>query len=247
MSAAKDPESPVPAQGAVRGTVQGAERSDRGAFIVFEGIDGAGKSSHIDRAADWLVQRGRSVTRTREPGGTPLAESLRDLLISARRDPMPPAAEALLAFAARADHLDRVIGPALRAGQWVISDRFTDSTFAYQGGGSGVPWARIAMLEEWIQAGLEPDRVYLFDLPATMAADRRTAVREADRFEREAQTFHERVRQAYLTRAHARPDRYRVIDASGSMPSVWAAIETDLADLLAQRESARVHVAESGS
>lgn len=197
-------------------------------FVTFEGIDGAGKSSHVDWLADLLRRRGHRVTVTREPGGTELAEAIRGWVLER---PMSMRVEALLVFAARQDHLDRVIRPALAAGTWVVCDRFTDSTVAYQGGGRGMPLADIAALEAWVHPDLQPDRTYLFDLDPAVAARRRQAVRTADRFEAEQVAFFERVRAGYLARAAAAPGRIRVIDALVGIADIRERLEADIAGL----------------
>jgi len=199
-----------------------------GRFVTFEGIDGAGKSSHVEWLAGLLRRRGHSVTVTREPGGTELAEAIRGWVLER---PMSMRVEALLVFAARQDHLDRVIRPALAAGTWVICDRFTDSTVAYQGGGRGMPLTDIAALEAWVHPDLQPDRTYLFDLDPSVAARRRQAVRSADRFEAEQVAFFERVRAAYLARAVEAPDRMRLIDARASIDDIRKTLEKDIASL----------------
>jgi len=198
----------------------------RGRFVSFEGIDGAGKSSHIEWFADLLRRRGHRVSVTREPGGTELAEAIRDWLLNR---PMSMRTEALLAFAARQDHLERVIRPALDSGVWVICDRFTDSTIAYQGGGRGIPLADIEMLEQWVHPDLQPDRTYLFDLDPATAAERRRAARAADRFEAEHLAFFVRVRDAYLARAAASGDRFCIIDSNRSIGDVRKLLELDIA------------------
>ena len=162
-----------------------------GKFITLEGVDGAGKSTHVGYVADWLRQQGREVIVTREPGGTPLGESLRELLL--HRD-MDADTELLLMFAARQEHLAALIRPALARGAWVVSDRFTDASYAYQCGGRGIDTARIAALEAWVQRGFQPDLTLLFDVPPEVAEARRSAARTADRFEREADNFFNRVR-----------------------------------------------------
>lgn len=197
----------------------------RGALISFEGIDGAGKSSHVQACADWLRSQGLTVVLTREPGGSELAESIRQLLLTQE---MQPDTEALLAFAARNDHLNRVIRPALAAGHWVVCDRFTDSTFAYQGGGAGVDPGRLAMLEQWVHGDLKPDRTYLFDLPPAVAAERRAAARAADRFEAREDSYFERVRAAYRQRRHADPDRFLVVDAGAALEDIRRLVLDDL-------------------
>ncbi len=185
-----------------------------GKFITLEGVDGAGKSTHLSFVADWLRQQGRDVVVTREPGGTPLGETLRELLL--HRD-MDADTELLLMFAARQAHLAELILPALARGTWVVSDRFTDASYAYQCGGRGIEAARIAALETWVQRGFAPDLTLLFDVPPDVAEARRTSARAADRFEREADSFFSRVRQAYLERARAEPGRIRVLDARQSI------------------------------
>ena len=202
--------------------------SGLGRFVTFEGIDGAGKSSHVEWFAQRLRERGRGVVVTREPGGTELAEAVRDWVLA---KPMSMRVEALLVFAARQDHLDRVIRPALAAGTWVVCDRFTDSTVAYQGGGRGMPLDDIATLERWVHPDLQPDRTYLFDIEPALAAARRGAARPADRFEAEAVVFFERVRAAYLARAAASPARFRRIDGAGTPEEVRASLEEDLASI----------------
>ncbi len=189
----------------------------RGLFITLEGVDGAGKSTHLAWLSEQFRARGRTVRTTREPGGTPLGERLRDLLLTS---PMHAETEALLVFAARREHLARLILPALEAGEVVISDRFTDASFAYQCGGRGLPEERLLTLEAWVQGGLEPDLTLLFDVAREVAEARRSAVREPDRFERERSDFHDRVRQAYLRRANQYPQRIKVIDANQSVEHV---------------------------
>jgi dTMP kinase len=190
---------------------------NRGLFITLEGVDGAGKSTHLEWLSEQFRARGRTVRTTREPGGTPLGERLRELLLSL---PMHAETEALLMFAARREHLAQVIQPALAAGEVVISDRFTDASFAYQCGGRGLPEARLATLETWVQSGLQPDLTLLFDVTSEVAEARRRAVREPDRFEQERAEFHDRVRQAYLRRANQHPQRIKVIDANQSVEGV---------------------------
>ena len=192
-----------------------------GKFITLDGVDGAGKSTHLGFVADWLRQQGREVIVTREPGGTPLGENLRELLL--HRD-MDADTELLLMFAARQEHLAALILPALARGAWVVSDRFTDASYAYQCGGRGIAVERIAVLETWVQRGFQPDLTLLFDVPSDVAEARRSAAREADRFEREADSFFNRVRAAYLDRAQAEPKRIHVLDARHSIADLQAQI-----------------------
>lgn len=189
----------------------------RGKFVTLEGVDGAGKSTHLDFVANWLRERGHEVVVTREPGGTPLGESLRALLLHHEMD---PDTELLLMFAARQAHLNQLILPSLARGAWVVSDRFTDASYAYQCGGRGLAEARVAALEAWVQQGLQPDLTLVFDVNAEIAAARRGAARAADRFELEADDFFERVRAAYLARAATEPQRIRVVDASQRIDNI---------------------------
>ncbi|MDP2783059.1 MAG: dTMP kinase [Sulfurimicrobium sp.] len=199
-----------------------------GKFITLEGIDGAGKSTHLDWLREALVQRGHEVVVTREPGGTPLGETLRGLLLNHH---MHLETEALLMFASRREHLAEVIVPALNQGKWVISDRFTDASFAYQGGGRGIDEARLGILEDWVQQGLQPDLTLLFDVPLEVARQRLCANVSLDRFEQEQQDFFQRVREAYLRRAAQFPARIRVIDSARSLPVIRAELETLIAGL----------------
>lgn len=193
-----------------------------GRFITFEGIDGAGKSSHIGALAGWLRERGHAVEITREPGGTALAETLRGLILHQAMDALT---ETLLVFAARRDHLQQQIEPALARGAVVLCDRFTDATFAYQGGGRGFDLGVLAQLEAWVQQGRQPDLTLWFDLPPALAAERRAAVRAPDRFEAQGSGFFERVRAGYAQRAAAQPGRFARIDALGERAEVWARVE----------------------
>lgn len=200
-----------------------------GKFITLEGIDGAGKSSHVAAIRALLEERAIEVVLTREPGGTPLGEKLRQLLLN---EPMHPDTEALLIFAARAEHLQQVIAPALARGAWVVSDRFTDATFAYQGAGRGMDEQRLAVLESWVQQGRNPDLTLLFDVPAAVGMDRRKAVTEPlDRFERERLEFFERVRRGYLDRAAESGGRIVVVDANLPMADVRAIVDKIIATL----------------
>jgi dTMP kinase len=196
----------------------------RGHFITLEGMDGAGKTTHLEWLRARLLARGIALTVTREPGGTALGESLRGLLLDSHEQRQPET-EALLMFAARSEHIARVIEPALASGQWVLCDRFTDATYAYQAGGSGMAWSRIAELERWVQGGLQPDLTLYFDLTPEVGRSRTRQAREPDRFEREQLGFYERVRAAYLRRAEEHPDRIRIIDASQSIAEVQVELE----------------------
>lgn len=194
-----------------------------GKFITLEGIDGAGKSSHLNWLRQHLEAQGRQVVVTREPGGTPLGERLRELLL---HEPMHLETEALLMFAARREHLEQCIWPALAAGKWVISDRFTDASFAYQGGGRGLALARLQQLEQWVQGDFQPALTLLFDLPPEIARQRLQGTGQApDRFELEEQAFFSRVRAAYLQRAHQHATRIRTIDASLSQDEIKIILE----------------------
>lgn len=200
-----------------------------GRFITVEGIDGAGKSSHIEWLREYLTNLGYAVVVTREPGGTPLGEALRAMLLN---EPMSPETEMMLMFAARAEHLSSVIRPALTQGAWVISDRFSDATYAYQVGGRGVPESKFTVLESWVQEGLQPDRTILFDVSVETAQARLHDTRILDRFEREAADFHQRVRDAYHARAAEYPDRIRRVASDVPIPEVRDQILIALSDLL---------------
>jgi dTMP kinase len=190
----------------------------RGKFITFEGIDGAGKSSHVEWLAGHLRGAGRIVHVTREPGGTELGEKLRELLLGT---PMHLETETLLMFAARREHLARLIEPALALGEWVVCDRFSDATYAYQGGGRGLDRSKFLQLEQWVHGHLQPDLTLLFDLPLDVARERIVlANRVLDRFEQERADFHERVRQAYLERAHVSASRIRILDGQQSIEEI---------------------------
>jgi dTMP kinase len=201
-------------------------------FITLEGIDGAGKSTHVPWLAAAISARGHEVVATREPGGTPLGETLRELVL---RQPMTHDAETLLMFAARREHVERVIRPALAHGHWVLCDRFSDATFAYQGGGHGVPVERIRELEQWVHGDCRPDLTYLFDVPPAVSHARlrlaQSEGRELDKFENEAGAFFERVRAAYRARAAGDPRRFRVIDSTRPLPDVRAELGAHLAAL----------------
>lgn len=191
-------------------------------FITFEGVDGAGKSTHVAWFADTLRQRGLDVLVTREPGGTPVGEALRQILL---HQPMHAETEALLMFAARCEHVKQVIQPALQRGTWVISDRFSDASFAYQGGGRGVAVAKLEQLENWVHADLQPDLTLLFDIPVEIARQRLSNNLSLDRFEQEQSQFFDRVRQAYQARVKTKPGRYAVIDASQTLQEVKENLE----------------------
>lgn len=199
----------------------------RGRFITLEGLDGAGKSTHLVWLVETLRAQGKTVVQTREPGGTPLGEKLRALLLS---EPMHLETEALLMFAARREHIAEVIEPALARGDWVVCDRFTDASFAYQGGGRGLSLEKLELLERWVQSGLQPDLTLMFDVSTEVAHGRVTAMgRELDRFEREKAEFFVRVRDGYLARAANSQGRMRVIDASGSVVEIQKILEEIIA------------------
>ena len=201
-----------------------------GLFISFEGIDGAGKSTHIEGLASAFRAQGRQVTLTREPGGTALAEKLRALVLN---DAMDPLTEALLIFAARRDHLQQVIEPALARGDVVLCDRFTDATFAYQGGGRGLAWWKIEALEDWVHGDLQPDLTLMFDLAPEVAAGRLARAGNApDKFEREQAGFFARVRTAYRQRAAAAPTRVRLVDADRPPEAIRGSVEAIVTPLL---------------
>jgi dTMP kinase len=191
-------------------------------FITLEGIDGAGKSTHLNWLAERLRSQGNNVLVTREPGGTPLGEALRELLL---HQAMHLETEALLMFAARREHLDKVILPALREGTWVISDRFTDASFAYQGGGRGLDESKLKILEQWVQQDLQPDLTLLFDVTLEVSRQRLSGNASLDRFEQEKQDFFQRVRDAYLKRAAQFPERIRVIDSGRTLSEIQVDLE----------------------
>lgn len=199
--------------------------STRGRFVTFEGIEGAGKSTQLGRLRHHLQAQGVNVLVTREPGGTPLGERLRALLLDPQVGTMAAETELLLIFAARAEHLRTVIEPALERGLWVLSDRFTDASFAYQGAGRGLGARRVAALENWLQGDFRPDLVFLFDVPARVGLDRALTRGKRDRIESEDMAFFERARHAYLERARSDAGRYRVIDAAQDLDSVGLAME----------------------
>ena len=204
----------------------------RGLFLTLEGVDGAGKSTHVQWLVEQLTERGVKVVCTREPGGTELGEKLRALLL---HEPMSLECETLLMFASRAEHLQAVIEPALRAGQWVVCDRFTDATFAYQGGGRELGVERIAALERWVHPALQPDCTWLFDVPLAVARERLDRTREQDRFEQEAAAFFERTRAVYLARAQQEPFRIQRVDATQSIEHIRKQIALQLDQLVTVR------------
>jgi dTMP kinase len=204
----------------------------RGRFITIEGGEGAGKSTMMRRVSHWLESAGHRVVNTREPGGTDLAEKLREILLDRNNISLSDKAELLLVFAARAQHLDELIRPALARGDCVLCDRFTDATWAYQGGGRGLPRTEIAALESLVHGDLQPDLTLLLDLPVDQGMQRAAERGQADRFEQESMVFFENVRKGYLDRAASAPDRFVVIDASGVVDSVWSQIESVLRERL---------------
>jgi dTMP kinase len=199
-----------------------------GKFITFEGIDGAGKSTHIAFVAECLKKRGITVVTSREPGGTPLGESLRQLLL---QEKMHLETEALLMFAARREHLDKVIEPALARGDWVISDRFTDASFAYQGGGRKLPLAKLNVLEQWVHPHLQPDLTLLFDVPLDVARARLDATRSLDKFEQEQEDFFRDTRAEYLRRAAEFPERFRVLDSTRPISEIQQDLDRLISEL----------------
>lgn len=201
----------------------------RGRFITLEGLDGAGKSTHLTWLVDTLRSSGHVVVQTREPGGTPLGEKLRALLLA---DSMHLETEALLMFAARREHIAQVIAPALARGDWVVCDRFTDASFAYQGGGRGLERGKLEILEKWVQNDLQPDLTLMFDVSPDVAMNRVTRMgRDLDRFEREQQDFFSRVRDEYLARAAASRGRIRLIDASRTVNEIQVSLEEIIATI----------------
>lgn len=197
-------------------------------FITFEGVDGAGKSTHLDWFSNVLRQRGIDLIVTREPGGTPLGERLREILLN---EPMHAETEALLMFAARREHVEQVIRPALQRGTWVISDRFSDASFAYQGGGRGVALAKLEQLENWVHGDLQPDLTLLFDIPIEVARQRLANNVSLDRFEQEQGSFFEKVRQAYLARCQKTPSRFALIHAEKTREEVQKSLENIAASI----------------
>jgi dTMP kinase len=204
----------------------------KGLFITLEGGEGAGKSTQMAYIQQFLEAAGKTLQVTREPGGTELGEQIRELLLDHQHSTMASDTELLLMFAARAQHLAERIRPALEAGEWVLCDRFTDATYAYQGGGRGIDMARIAVLEDWVQGSLRPDLTLLLDLPVDIGMSRAGDRGELDRFEREQLDFFERVRATYRERAAAEPTRYRILDAAQGIEAVQAQIAAVLQPLV---------------
>jgi dTMP kinase len=201
----------------------------RGLFLTLEGVDGAGKSTHVQWMVDTLTSRGVTVLCTREPGGTPIGEKLRELLL---HEPMSLECETLLMFASRAEHVRSVIEPALAAGSWVVCDRFTDATFAYQGGGRELGTTKIEALERWVHPDLQPDVTWLFDVPLEVARERLNRTRDKDRFEQEADSFFLRTRQVYLDRAASQAQRFRVVDATQPIDVIRIELGQELDSLI---------------
>ena len=205
-----------------------------GRFITVEGIEGVGKTSNLACVQDFLTAQGKDVVVTREPGGTALGENIRELLLGHKHDGMADDTELLLMFSARAEHIDKVIKPNMKAGRWVLCDRFTDATYAYQGGGRGIDMERIAQLEDWVQGSLRPDLTILLDAPVKLALDRAAKRSAPDRFEKERHEFFERVRRAYLKLASARPDRYLTVDTTPPLEAVQHTLKKQLTEYLAR-------------
>jgi len=204
-------------------------QSQRGCFITLEGLDGAGKSTHVQWLVEHISAQGIAVVCTREPGGTELGEQLRQMVLS---QPMHLKTETLLMFAARCEHIATVIEPALQAGHWVVCDRFTDASYAYQGGGRELGSAAIASLEQWVHPGLQPDRTWLFDVPLSVARERLARSRDLDRFEKEGDAFFERTRKAYHQRAAQCPQRLRIVDSTLPIESVRATMREQTQQLI---------------
>lgn len=205
----------------------------KGRFLTLEGSEGAGKSSNLVFIEDFLRSTGIDLITTREPGGTGLGEAIRELLLDHRNTSMLDDTELLLMFAARSQHIHELILPALARGQWVLCDRFTDASYAYQGGGRGIAIERIAQLEQWVQGELRPDMTLLLDIPVEQGLQRAGQRSEPDRFEREQEQFFQRVRQTYLQRANAEPERYRIIDAAAPLEQVQQQLDAVLTQIVA--------------
>ncbi|MCG2582290.1 MAG: dTMP kinase [Marinobacter sp.] len=208
--------------------------TQRGRFITFEGTEGVGKSTQLQIAANTLTALGVEFIVTREPGGTPMAEAIRELLLAPRDEPVNDTTELLLMFAARAQHLHTRILPELKVGRWVLCDRFTDATFAYQGGGRGVPAERIALLEDLVQGDVRPDQVILLDAPVETGMTRARHRGDLDRFEQEALAFFERIRTTYLQRASADPERYQIVDAARPLEVVTEDVVSRITAMVAE-------------
>lgn len=206
-----------------------AKAAKRGGFISLEGVDGAGKSTHVQWLAEQLEQRGLQVVLTREPGGTALGEQIRQMVLN---QAMHLTTETLLMFAARCEHIATVIEPALAAGKWVVCDRFTDATYAYQGGGRQLGARRIEILEQWVHADLQPDQTWLFDLPLSLARERLANSRHPDRFEQEAEGFFQRTQEAYHLRVTADPNRFYCVDSSRSIAEIRTLLRIQIDKLL---------------
>lgn len=212
------------------------QATTRGRFITLEGGEGAGKSTSLEYLCKRLQDAGVGVRYTREPGGTPLGEKVRKLLLNPDHTGMHSDTELLLMFAARAQHLHEVILPTLARGEWVICDRFTDATYAYQGGGRGIDEQRIGLLEEWVQRGFQPDSTLLFDLPVAQGLERAGKRGALDRFEQEQQDFFEQVRAAYLERASQNPERFVIVDAGRELADVQQQLDAIINTMLTSRE-----------
>ena len=208
------------------------QSANRGCFVTLEGGEGAGKSTNLEYIKHHLEAAGVPLLVTREPGGTPLGEKVRELLLNPDHAAMSSDAELLLMFAARAQHLHELILPAIAQGSWVLCDRFTDATYAYQGGGRGIDAGRIRLLEDWVQRGFQPDMTLLFDLPVELGLQRAGKRGALDRFEQEQKVFFEQVRQAYLQRARAAPQRFRIIDAAQELAAVQQRLDQVIEELI---------------
>lgn len=211
-----------------------SKNQETGRFITVEGVEGVGKTTNIEFISQWLEENGIPYLHTREPGGTPLAEELRELLLSPREESVDPTAELLMMFAARAQHIAEVIKPALANGTWVLCDRFTDATYAYQGGGREMGFDQIQRLEQFVQGDFRPDAVILLDLPVAVGLARAAKRGALDRFEQEAEGFFNRVRNAYLDRAKATPSRYWLVDAEKPLIDVQVQIGAALDKICVQ-------------
>ena len=204
----------------------------KGLFITLEGIEGAGKSTAVDFIEDFLTKEGHDVIKTREPGGTVIGEQIREILLKNENDTLTYDTELLLVFSARAQHIQEVILPALSSGKTILCDRFTDASYAYQGGGRGIDTSRISLLEKWVQGDLRPNLTLLFDLDVSIGMQRTKKRSDADRFEREEIIFFEKIRNTYLERAKKEPQRFRIINSASSLESVKEQIITILKDFL---------------